>query len=106
MATEKKPDIAQVREQIDAIDNQIVTLLKERIGYAKDIGRLKNESNRAKWDPLRERQIHQLHLRRGQRLHGGARVLEPGNELRAGAVGRIRRAARERGARSPSSRGA
>jgi chorismate mutase / prephenate dehydratase len=59
MATEKKPDIAQVREQIDTIDNQIVSLLKERIGYAKDIGRLKNESNRAKWDPLRERQIYE-----------------------------------------------
>jgi chorismate mutase/prephenate dehydratase len=59
MATEKKPDIAQVREEIDAIDNQILSLLKERIGYAKDIGRLKNESNRAKWDPLRERQIYE-----------------------------------------------
>lgn len=59
MATEKKPDIAQVREHIDAIDNQILSLLKERIGYAKDIGRLKNESNRAKWDPLRERQIYE-----------------------------------------------
>ena len=59
MATEKKLDIAQVREQIDAIDNQIVSLLKERIGHAKDIGRLKNESNRAKWDPLRERQIYE-----------------------------------------------
>ncbi len=59
MATEKKPDIAQVRQKIDAIDNQILSLLKERIGCAKDIGRLKNESNRSKWDPLRERQIYE-----------------------------------------------
>lgn len=59
MVSEKKPDITLVREQIDAIDNQILSLLKERIGRAKDIGRLKTESNRAKWDPLRERQIYE-----------------------------------------------
>ena len=46
-----------VRENIDAIDNQFLALLKERLRYAKEIGRLKSKKNRAKWDPLRERQI-------------------------------------------------
>ena len=58
MATETKLDIKQVRESIDTIDNQILSLLKERLAYAKNIGALKDETNRAKWDPLRERQIY------------------------------------------------
>ena len=37
---------------------QILSLLKKRIGYAKEIGRIKVGENRAKWDPLRERQIY------------------------------------------------
>ncbi len=59
MSTQKAPDISTVRDRIDTIDNQILALLKERISCAKDIGQLKNENNRAKWDPLRERQIYQ-----------------------------------------------
>ncbi len=59
MATEPKEGIDKVREGIDSIDNQIVTLLKERIDFAKQIGRLKTEGKRAKWDPLRERQIYE-----------------------------------------------
>ncbi len=49
--------ISTIRERIDSIDNQILLLLKERLLCAKDIGRLKNQNKRAKWDPLRERQI-------------------------------------------------
>ncbi len=49
--------ISVIRERIDSIDNQILLLLKERLLCAKDIGRLKNQNKRAKWDPLRERQI-------------------------------------------------
>lgn len=49
--------IIKVRDRIDAIDNQILLLLKERLLCAKEIGRLKNKNKRAKWDPLRERQI-------------------------------------------------
>ncbi|RPH39909.1 MAG: prephenate dehydratase, partial [Desulfobulbaceae bacterium] len=56
MTNEQKKDILVVRKNIDAIDSKILSLLKERIGYARDIGRLKDEGNRAKWDPLRERQ--------------------------------------------------
>jgi chorismate mutase/prephenate dehydratase len=49
--------LLKVRERIDAIDDQFLSLLKERLLCAKEIGRLKNQENRAKWDPLRERQI-------------------------------------------------
>ncbi len=47
-----------VRNSIDTIDNTILDLLKERLDLARNIGLLKNESKRAKWDPLRERQIY------------------------------------------------
>ncbi len=57
MTTEQKQAILAVRDNIDSIDNQIVTLLKDRIGYAIEIGKLKDEGKRAKWDPFRERQI-------------------------------------------------
>jgi chorismate mutase / prephenate dehydratase len=56
---EQKQAIVTVREGIDRIDDQIVSLLKERIGFAKEIGKLKDEGKRAKWDPLRERQIYE-----------------------------------------------
>jgi len=46
-----------IRDSIDAVDDQILSLLKKRLGYAKEIGKLKDESKRAKWDPERERQI-------------------------------------------------
>jgi chorismate mutase/prephenate dehydratase len=59
MTTDQKQSIGIVREGIDRIDGQIVTLLGERIGLAKEIGKLKDEGKRAKWDPLRERQIYE-----------------------------------------------
>ncbi len=59
--------IQKVRDKIDHIDSQIVELLKQRLGLAKEIGRLKNEGKRAKWDPLRERQIYEVltHINEG-----------------------------------------
>ena len=48
----------KVRKQIDAIDNEMLVLLKKRLQSAKKIGRLKSKESRAKWDPLRERQIY------------------------------------------------
>ncbi len=59
MATENANDITKVRDGIDSIDNQVLELLKERLALAKSIGLLKDEGKRAKWDPLRERQIYQ-----------------------------------------------
>ena len=49
--------LLKVRERIDAIDDHFLLLLKERLHCAKEIGLLKSQENRAKWDPLRERQI-------------------------------------------------
>jgi len=59
MADEQKNEILSVRKSIDAIDSKLLSMLKERIGYAREIGKLKDEGNRAKWDPLRERQIYE-----------------------------------------------
>lgn len=53
----KEEGLIKVRDRIDAIDDQILLLLKERLLCAKEIGKLKNINNRAKWDPFRERQI-------------------------------------------------
>lgn len=58
MESEQKKAIESVRQRIDSIDNTILKLLKERLDCAKTIGKLKDEGNRAKWDPLRERQIY------------------------------------------------
>jgi chorismate mutase/prephenate dehydratase len=49
--------MADVRRHIDAIDSQFLELLKKRLACAKTIGELKDKNNKAKWDPLRERQI-------------------------------------------------
>lgn len=53
----KSSDILEIRNRIDAIDNQVLELLKDRIDCAKSIGKLKDASSRAKWDPKREREI-------------------------------------------------
>ena len=63
MESEQKKAIVSGRDKIDAIDNNILSLLKERLICAKEIGKLKDEENRAKWDPLRERQIYDRLLR-------------------------------------------
>lgn len=68
MAGEKKEDIGKVRNRIDEIDNTILSLLKERIGHAIEIGKLKNEGNRAKWDPMRERQIYERLLENNNKV--------------------------------------
>ncbi len=62
-AMTKKPTIQDIRKKIDAADDQILKLLKLRIGYARDIGKLKTETRRAKWDPKREREIYTRLLR-------------------------------------------
>jgi chorismate mutase/prephenate dehydratase len=63
MENEQKKAITTVRDTIDSIDNQILELLKQRLHCAKEIGRLKDGEKRAKWDPLRERQIYDRLLR-------------------------------------------
>lgn len=53
-----KTDIPTIRKRIDTIDDTILELLKERLDCAKLIGQLKDVTHRAKWDPLREREIY------------------------------------------------
>lgn len=53
----KEKKLLKIRDRIDAIDDQILTLLKERLVCAKEIGMIKSIDNMPKWDPLRERQI-------------------------------------------------
>jgi len=59
MESEQKKAISAGRGRIDEIDNKILSLLKERLACAKEIGKHKDEGHRAKWDPLRERQIYE-----------------------------------------------
>ncbi len=55
----KETTLTDIRDRIDAIDNNFLELLKERLYCAKEIGNLKSKEKRAKWDPLRERQIYE-----------------------------------------------
>ena len=55
---DNKAELDKIRKKIDAIDNKFLELLKQRIQYAQDIGRIKSKDKRAKYDPLRERQIY------------------------------------------------
>jgi chorismate mutase/prephenate dehydratase len=62
MTSEKKSDnkaeLEKIRRKIDDIDNRFLELLKQRIECAQAIGRIKSVNKRAKYDPLRERQIY------------------------------------------------
>jgi len=74
MENGQKETILSVRNRIDDIDNQILSLLKERLSCAQAIGKLKDEGNRAKWDPLRERQIYDRLLRDNHDIFPSAAV--------------------------------
>ncbi len=57
--TENSEQIVSIRDRIDDIDDEILDLLKKRISCALEIGKLKDGTKRAKWDPFRERQIYE-----------------------------------------------
>jgi chorismate mutase/prephenate dehydratase len=71
-----KKTIPQIRQRIDDIDDTILELLKERLDCAVTIGKLKNETSRAKWDPQREREIY-------ERLFKNNQGIFPPNALRS-----------------------
>ncbi|MCK4838143.1 MAG: prephenate dehydratase [Desulfobulbaceae bacterium] len=52
-----KQALIKVRNRIDAIDQQLLSLLQERLGCAKKVGQIKSKDDMPKWDPKRERQI-------------------------------------------------
>ena len=68
MESEKKLSIKDIRDRIDEIDNTVLSLLKERLHLAVNIGKLKKDGHRAKWDPLRERQIYERLLEQNSKL--------------------------------------
>jgi len=68
MKTEQQKAILSVRDTIDRIDGEILSLLKKRLTCAKEIGRLKDGEKRAKWDPFREREIYQRLLLENQNV--------------------------------------
>ncbi len=50
-------EIEKHREQIDAIDKQLVQLLNERAGHSLDIRALKPDAQMGLYDPKREEEI-------------------------------------------------
>jgi chorismate mutase / prephenate dehydratase len=64
--TDNKAEIEKIRKKIDAIDNKVLELLKQRIQHAQAVGRIKSKDKRAKYDPLRERQIYARLLKKNQ----------------------------------------
>lgn len=57
MTKKKETSLLEIRDRIDRIDSEILSLLRERLRCAKEIGRLKAKDDKPKWDPYRERQI-------------------------------------------------
>ena len=46
-----------LREKIDKLDQQILTLVNQRAGFAGEIGKLKNETNAEPFAPAREEEV-------------------------------------------------
>ncbi len=53
------PAIGTLREQIDAIDRQILQLLKQRLNVVHQVGEEKREKGLAVFDPKREERLLQ-----------------------------------------------
>lgn len=56
---DRSADLARLRQEIDAIDEQIVALLNRRAAVALAIGEAKREAGRAFYAPEREREIYE-----------------------------------------------
>ncbi len=57
MDKKDKNPIAEIRARIDRIDDEIVTLLKRRVRYARQLRELKARNGMAVFDPVREKEI-------------------------------------------------
>lgn len=53
-------ELEQLREQVDAVNLQILSLINERASVIQEIGKIKEKQGATKYDPLRER--HMLNL--------------------------------------------
>ena len=74
----KRPGLENLRIEIDAIDDQLLDLLRRRIGLAYTIGLLKDKANIEIDDPLREQKQFQ---RLCERLHNPLDQVAPEAEL-------------------------
>ena len=50
-------DIAEWRKKIDELDKQLVDLINQRAHAAKEIGKLKNDTDLPIYEPVREKRI-------------------------------------------------
>ncbi len=62
--------IEDLRQRIDAIDEQLVRLLNERVACAVEVGRLKHEAGLAVYQPEREAHVLSGVRRSATRLAG------------------------------------
>jgi chorismate mutase/prephenate dehydratase len=70
-------DLARLREQIDALDRQIVHLLNERARLAIEVGHVKATAGRPLHDPERETEV----LRRVREANAAAGATLPDDEV-------------------------
>jgi chorismate mutase/prephenate dehydratase len=59
MADGTQRSLQDIRQDIDAIDEQLVTLLSKRVELAQQVGHVKGKDKRPYFTPERERQIYQ-----------------------------------------------
>ncbi len=59
MAESNDRTLQHIRQDIDAIDEQLVSLLSRRVELAQEVGRVKGKDNRPYFTPERERQIYE-----------------------------------------------
>ena len=66
---ENIPDnLPLIRDRIDAIDSEILSLLARRVECALEIGEIKRTINKPFFDPSRERQVFERLLKRNQEI--------------------------------------
>ncbi len=58
----ESPELARLREKIEATDREIVDLVRHRVELALEAGRLKKAIGAPVFDPEREREVEQLVL--------------------------------------------
>lgn len=61
-------ELSELRQKIDDIDDQILLLLKQRIGFMEKIGRVKKQSNLSIRDDKREKEKLELIKEKAKRL--------------------------------------
>lgn len=60
------PDLAALRERIDAIDREILRLFVERARVVLEVGEVKKTIGKAVYDPDRERQVLEALMARAE----------------------------------------